>query len=98
MGIAVGFREVAGFELVKLTIITHGADGLSTINASMEVSGSCPSYLKLLDSPWEFYVLVLSLSSQGMGITVGFREVAGFELVKLTIISPNDSLVPTFDK
>ena len=30
------FREVAGFELVKLTIIAHPADGLSTINASME--------------------------------------------------------------
>ena len=56
-----------------------------------------PSYLRLLDSPWEFYVLVLSLS-KGMGIAVGFREVAGFELVKLTIISPTDSLVPTFDK
>ena len=36
------FGEVAVFELVKLTIITHGAGGLATINASMEILGSSP--------------------------------------------------------
>ena len=45
------FREVAAFELVKLTIIAHPADGLSTINASMEGSNLGP-FLSLKGS-WE---------------------------------------------
>ena len=54
------FREVAAFELVKLTIIAHPADGLSTINASMEGSNLGP-FLSLKGS-WEAHGSSMSWS------------------------------------
>ena len=92
---------MAVFELVKLTIIAHGADGLSTIKASMEgCSLLSPSYLLGSGTACGSS---MSLSEafilrREWGLLLVFWEVAGFELVKLTIIAPTDSLVPTFDK